>query len=233
MKDINDINPKIFWYVVGYIATDGSLSKDGRHISITSKDYEHLEKIRWELGITSKITMKARGHSKEKIYSVLQVGGIKTYRFLNSIGMFTRKTWSMGVLKIDEKYLIDFLRGVIDGDGCIYSWKNRSNNHRQWSLRISGAAPKFIEWVKEMIETKIQVKGKEYIHDSEKRSTMYIIKFGKLATQKICKEVYYTDCFCLDRKMTKVKECLQDAAKMVKYGEVICSGGETGYTQKT
>jgi len=147
MKEQEDINPNVFWYVVGYIATDGSLSKDGRHVSITSKDHEHLEKIKIEFGITSKITRKSRDKEKDKKYSVLQIGGVSNYRFLNSIGMFSRKTWDMGALKIEGEYFNDFLRGVIDGDGCIYSWKHRGNKHTQWSLRISGAAPKFINWL--------------------------------------------------------------------------------------
>ena len=233
MKDTKDINPNIFWYVIGYIATDGSLSKDNRHISITSKDNEHLKNIKKEFGITSQITMKARGGKKEKKYSVLQIGSVKFYRFLNSIGLFSRKTWSMNEIKIDNNYFIDFLRGVIDGDGCIYSWKNKNNEHMQWSLRISGAAPKFIYWLNELIENKLMVKGKIYIQTKKNRSDMYILKFGKLATQKICLEIYYDNCFCLERKLLKVNECLQDKAKMLKYGKVICPGGETGYTQKT
>ncbi len=162
MKNQKDIDPNVFWYVVGYIATDGSLSKDGRHVSITSKDHEHLKKIKRELDISSKITMKCRGRGKEKIYSVLQIGGVSNYRFLNSIGMYSRKTWDMGPIKIDDKYFVDFLRGVIDGDGCIYSWKHRGNEHTQWSLRISGAAPKFIEWLFKHIQTTYNVKGKIY-----------------------------------------------------------------------
>lgn len=233
LKNQNDINQNIFWYVVGYIATDGSLSKDKRHVSITSKDVEHLERIRCEFGITSKIVMKSREAEKEKKYAVLQVGGISNYKFLNSIGIFAGKTWSMGQLEINEKYFSDFIRGVIDGDGCINHWRNRSNNHTQWSLRISGAAPEFIGWLKNKIEKRYCVKGKLYIQKYQSKSTMYIIKFGKLSTQKIIREVYYMNCFCLERKKVIVLECLHDTAKMIKYGGVIRSGGEIGYTQQT
>ncbi len=228
MKEQEDINPNVFWYVVGYIATDGSLSKDGRHVSITSKDHEHLEKIKIEFGITSKITRKSRDKEKDKKYSVLQIGGVSNYRFLNSIGMFSRKTWDMGALKIEGEYFNDFLRGVIDGDGCIYSWKHRGNKHTQWSLRISGAAPKFINWLGETIQDKYLARGKIHIANSKDKSPMHILKFGKLATQRIVRAVYYNNCFCLNRKLLKALECLQDEAKMLKYGEVVCSGGETG-----
>ena len=127
----------------------------------------------------------------------------------------------MGPLKINEKYFVDFLRGVIDGDGCIYSWKHKSNNHTQWSLRITGAAPRFISWLKDITEKKLEVKGKLYIEKRKDKSNMYIIKFGKLSTQKIIRLVYYDKCFTLERKLIKAKECLQDEAKMLKYGQVI------------
>ncbi len=36
MINLNKIKPTDLWYVIGYIATDGYLSTDGRHINITS-----------------------------------------------------------------------------------------------------------------------------------------------------------------------------------------------------
>ena len=37
MIDLTKIKPNDLWYLVGLVATDGSLSLDGRHINITSK----------------------------------------------------------------------------------------------------------------------------------------------------------------------------------------------------
>ena len=66
IKDLSEIDPRVLWYVIGYIATDGSLSKDGRHTLITSKDEEHLIAMREELGVTSKIIKKSNGSSIKK-----------------------------------------------------------------------------------------------------------------------------------------------------------------------
>lgn len=42
-------------YAVGLIATDGNLSKDGRHIELTSKDTEQLETFKRCLKLKNRI----------------------------------------------------------------------------------------------------------------------------------------------------------------------------------
>jgi hypothetical protein len=44
-------------YVVGLITTDGCLRRDGRHLTITSKDVDLLETARRCLGITARIAL--------------------------------------------------------------------------------------------------------------------------------------------------------------------------------
>ena len=69
-------------YVIGIIATDGNLSSDGRHINITSKDYEMIIRIKKLLKLKSKVGRKARGGSKGKRYFYLQFGDVCFYDFL-------------------------------------------------------------------------------------------------------------------------------------------------------
>lgn len=55
-KELN-IKSKDLWYLIGLITTDGCLSSDGRHIDITSKDYEFLREIKDSFGLAIKIFM--------------------------------------------------------------------------------------------------------------------------------------------------------------------------------
>src|SRR3989344_3987966 len=216
MIDINKISPENLWYVIGYIVADGNLSNDGRHINITSKDYQHLVAIKNLLGIKNGISWKARGGSKEKIYSQIQVSDINFYKYLLKIGIRPKKSLILGELKIDDIYLPDFLRGVIDGDGCISTWTNRTNGHQQWSLRITSGAPIFARWLKNKIEDYFDVQGKLYNHKyKNKKNFINIIKFGKLATKVIIKRTYYQRAFSLNRKTKLSILCLQDENKMV------------------
>lgn len=229
MVDLKSIQQEHLWYIIGLIATDGNLSKDGRHINITSKDRKFLFLVKKALKLKNKIGRKARGNLGEKIYSQLQFGDVKFYKYLEDIGLTKKKSLTMRALEIDKNYFLDFLRGVIDGDGSISTWIHRTNSHRQWSLRIVSAAPVFIQWLKTEIENYFDVNGKLYHYKYKNKSNpLYILKFGKLPAKVILKLTYYEDCLSLSRKHKNAAVCLQDENKMINYGNILGPGAVIG-----
>ena len=62
------ISKKDLWYLVGLIATDGCLSSDGRHIDITSKDYNLLYKLNDRSALCHKIGIKNKGQKNQAYY---------------------------------------------------------------------------------------------------------------------------------------------------------------------
>ncbi len=216
------IKPNDLWYTVGLIVTDGNLSKDGRHINITSKDLELLEKLKAALYIQNKLVMKSSGSNKEKIYGFLQFGDVVFYKFLMSIGLLPAKSLTLKSVSVPKEYFADFLRGIIDGDGSINTWINNKNGYVQWALRICSASSEFANWLLAEIQTYYKVRGK--IHTSSKqlsRNPMYIIKFGKLPAQLILRNIYYTNCLSLARKYKKASECQKAKNGFLNYGNVI------------
>ncbi len=210
MVDLQRIKKSDLWYVVGYIATDGSLSIDGRHINITSKDRQHLYLIRSALFLTNKIGRKTRAGDTEKTYSQIQIGDVVFYRYLLSLGLTPNKSLTLGTLKIDRVYINDFLRGVIDGDGSISTWVHRTNGHVQWSLRIVSASNKFINWLKDITKETYGIDGRVYTNIQQNRKNpMYLLKFGKRSATKVLPFVYYSGCLGLERKLKQVGLCLQ------------------------
>lgn len=226
MVDLKNIKPQNLWYVVGLITTDGCLSKDGRHIDITSKNRKHLEAVKDALGLKVKIGLKTSGGNL--MYPRLQFGDVNFYRFLENIGLSKKKSLVLREIDINGKYFRDFLRGVIDGDGSICTWIHKSNFHRQWSLRIVSAAPIFINWLKRRVEEKYGVRGRVHAYIRDGRNNLYLLKFGKLAAKVIISDIYYKDSLALGGKDKKHTRCLQDENKMINYGGVISSGAETG-----
>ena len=105
-------------YCVGLITTDGSLSKDGRHIDFTSKDLDLVECIRRELTLENRIGTKGRGGSSARYFRI-QFSNVDFYRWLCSIGLSPRKSLTLGELTIPDDFFADFLRGHFDGDGTI------------------------------------------------------------------------------------------------------------------
>src|ERR1700691_6081621 len=100
MVDLSLVKPKDLWYTVGLIATDGNLSKDGRHVNITSKDGELLNGIKRILCLKLKLTKKARTKEKIKKYFFLQIGDVKFYKFLLSIGLTQKKSLTLGKISV-------------------------------------------------------------------------------------------------------------------------------------
>jgi len=118
-KELN-IKGSNLWYLVGLIASDGCLSPDGRHIDITSKDRDFLKRLVEKLNITNRVTVKNSGANDQAYH--IQIANRNFYDFLQSIGLMPRKSLVIDSLDIPGIYFLDFLRGMIDGDGCIRKW---------------------------------------------------------------------------------------------------------------
>ena len=229
MVDLKTIAPNNLWYVIGLIASDGNLSKDGRHISITSKDRQYLFCVKRALGLTTKVGRKSRGGSHNKIYSSLQFGDVKFYKYLLEVGLTPRKSLTIGALKIDEIYFRDFLRGVIDGDGFINSWIHKTNGHEQWALRIISGSHKFIDWLQKMSLQHFNVIGRVHIYPKRiNHNELYILKFGKIAAKIIVDRCYYKNCLSLNRKLKKTVKCLKSYRGWSRYSIMQSPGAEIG-----
>jgi len=210
------------WYVVGLITTDGNLSIDGRHIYITSKDRGFLYSVRRALLLSNKISRKARGGESEKKYSVLCISDTKFYKFLLSIGLTPKKSLTLKPIKVSDKYFHDFLRGVIDGDGSIRTWKHHTNGNTQWSLSVVSGSQVFSNWLKGEIERVYSVRGGVYGYKPvKKKNFLYTIKFGKFAAKRILAQVYYKKCLVLNRKLKQAIKCIEAKNGLAKYGDVV------------
>lgn len=106
-----------FAYAAGLITTDGCLSKDERHIDLTSKDIEQIENFKKILGLKNKIGLKYARNDKSKTYFHIEFGDVKLYRYLLTIGLTPHESKTIKEVRIPNKYFADFLRGSLDGDG--------------------------------------------------------------------------------------------------------------------
>lgn len=226
MVDLSLVKPNHLWYIVGLIATDGSLSKDLRHVVLVSKDEKLLIDVRESLYVKNTIGKKSRGGDRQKkIYSVLQIGDKKFFNYLLSLGLMPNKSLILGAVTVPNAYFIDFLRGVIDGDGNIANWTHHTNKNEQWALRITSGSKRFVEWLKNETEQKFSVRGKIYGYKNMGRQNfIYHIKFGKLAAKVILKKCYYKNCLALSRKFRQAHKCIESENKLSKYGNVIRAG---------
>ncbi|RKY31045.1 MAG: hypothetical protein DRP74_05745 [Candidatus Omnitrophota bacterium] len=153
------------WYLVGLITSDGCLSSDRRHIDITSKDYNFLSPIKNLIWIRNKIGIKY-GYKQQKSFRI-QIGNTNFYSFLLALGLTRKKSLTLGILDVPRQFFMDFLRGLIDGDGSTRSWRHSVNFGIQWSLRIYSRSKKFLEWLAGQI--------KEYLKSDQRGSRIFTI----------------------------------------------------------
>ncbi len=199
-----DLPPEKLWYFIGWITSDGSLSKDGRHINLTSKDLDLLEMLKEELHITNKIGFKTNGSTGSA--HQLQLGSVSFYHYLQSIGLCPNKSLCLERIAVPDDLFLDFLRGMIDGDGSIRHWIHPTNGREQWSLRIYSGSQNFLLWISETAQRLFGISGG--IYENGSKNVCYVLKYGKIAAQKVLSECYIPGKLSLDRKRNLAQLCI-------------------------
>ncbi|MEI6843238.1 MAG: hypothetical protein WCK48_01900 [bacterium] len=196
-----------FAYAMGLLATDGCLSKDGRHIDLTSKDFEQVKNFLRCLKLGLKIGKKTNGTNS--IFFRVQIGDVLFYEFLKSIGFSQAKSLILGEIKIPKVYFFDFLRGCFDGDGSSYSyWDPRWKSSFMFYVCFTSASPVFIQWIRTEIKKRTKIEG--FITQSKSKNPCYSLRYAKNDGLEIIKEMYYNaDVVCLSRKRKKIGKMLE------------------------
>ena len=210
MKPQNKV--KIKWspefaYAIGLITTDGNLSPDRRHLKFKSKDRELVELFKHCLGIANSIGKKSRGYEKEKKYFVIQFGDVNFYKFLIKIGLSPNKSKTLEKIKIPKKFLFDFLRGHLDGDGTFHSyWDPRWKSSYMFYTIFISASRNHVNWLREAIFNLVKIKG----HITKNiNNSIFQLKYAKAESLKLLPKLYYhRDVVCLSRKRRKIEKAL-------------------------
>ena len=207
------------WYLVGLITSDGSLSKDGRHVDITSSNYEFLCGVNKLIGSDIKIGVKYGGFKRQKAFHI-QITNRNFYEFLLSIGLMPNKSLILEKVEVPDSHFNDFLRGLIDGDGGIQKWVHHTNKREQWNLRVASGSKKFLEWLQNKIENLIGVKGGLYTQSP----TQHRLKYGKMAAKVITQKCYYEGAFALERKKNLADLCINSYRGWVRSKTIVPDG---------
>lgn len=198
-------SPK-FAYAIGLIAADGCLSKDGRHIDLTSTDKAQVILFRKCLGLTCKVGKKYSSSGNLAYHA--QFGDVLFYRFLQGIGLTPAKSKTLSRIQVPDEYFIDFLRGYFDGDGSTTSYYDPIfPKSFRFYMSFTSASPIFVDWLKSEVERILGVKG--YI--SLNRNNPYVqLKYAKNAARMLSGFMYYSGTVpCLKRKQLKIKRSMR------------------------
>ncbi|NQT23668.1 MAG: hypothetical protein HQ579_09580 [Candidatus Omnitrophica bacterium] len=205
-----------FWnadtaYAVGLITTDGNLSKDKRHISLTSADIQLLQAFRKCLSINNKICVNPPGSYSKNVCYKITFGNIRFYNWLLKIGLRTNKTFDLSSLDIPDKYFCDFLRGHVDGDGSIIHYIDRHNSYKdklyvydRIYIAFRSGSLLHIKWIQRSIKRFLNIYGSLSAWKNKKRAdskSIWVLRFCKKESLTLLKYLYYKPHLpCLLRK---------------------------------
>lgn len=197
---------KDFAYAIGLIASDGSLSKDGRHISFSSKELEQILNFKSALGIP---TLPGSNYSSKGVHSYrVQISDVEFYRFLNSIGLFSAKSLTISALHIPREVFSHFLRGYFDGDGYVHFYLDK-----RWKSSLAlyigfvSASLKYVEWLRAEVLYHTGCNGHMVCQRSE--NNCYTLRYAKEESLKLAVFMYKdSGKMFLPRKHLKIKDSL-------------------------
>lgn len=195
-----------FAYAIGLIVSDGSVSKDGRHVCFVSKDLEQIDNFQEALKLDNFIGLSNRGKTTQA-YRV-QFSDVGFWKYLVSIGIFPAKSKTIAKINIPDEYFFDFVRGEFDGDGSIYSYiDTRWKGSLMFYISFASGSKDFIEWLQTEISVRIGIKG--HITKPSGRNSVYQLRYAKQEACRLLEKMYEKeDSISLSRKRLKVKKIL-------------------------
>ena len=202
-------------YTVGLITTDGSLSKDKRHITFTSADLNLLKTFKKCLKLKVGITKNPLGFSTNKQCYRIQFGNVRFYDWLVKIGLCPNKTFELTTISVPDNFFPDFIRGHLDGDGSIITYidrylitKNPKYIYKRLMVYLMSASRVHVEWLQQKINELTNLHGSIQVKKHRlRRNPIYVLKFSKKESILLLKWIYYEKNLpCLKRKYDKAKE---------------------------
>ena len=140
------INTEEKAYILGFICADGHIEKDRLDITVSIKDRDILEKIRYAMHSNhpikeiNKINPYKKTNREVLTLVELMIGSVELVKPLFAMGLTTNKTYTLNgdILRYIPKYLIrDFLRGYFDGDGNVFFGRRYDSGYK-YNINICG-----------------------------------------------------------------------------------------------
>lgn len=195
-------------YILGLIASDGSISKKENLIAIQlqEEDRDILEQIRNITQVERPLEEYIRKETNHKICSFRNWSS-EWKKDLSHFGITPQKTFTLQPpLFLKKEYIIDYIRGYFDGDGSIYSVESQNRVF----FEISGASKSTIDWIRDVLVNQYYILVNKEIKETLSNGTiMYKIKIGdKKELLKLYSVLYKNKELFLQRKKEKFENLL-------------------------
>lgn len=186
-----------FIYADGYIVFRPNSRTYELGIELKNTDVKLLKKLNYELGNVHTIYEKHRfknfnGYDYETDSVILRVYSKEVVNDLINHGIVPNKT-NQNTFPKCESYFWDFLRGFMDGDGCIYI-----NPKGRISVKFVNSNEGFLKYLNDTIYDLIKIHGSIYKENDKKYQLVF---FRQSDVNVLLDKIYYNLNNCkLERK---------------------------------
>ena len=199
-------------YFLGWIASDGCLSKGSVTFCLNEKDEDVLFLLR-SLIKSDKPIQKYKKAGYTSLYSHFSIRNKKIFNDLLQHGVHPQKTKTVFIPSqvINSSLFKYYLRGFFEGDGCIYECPNG-----QLEVSIVGQSFVMFEQIRDLIHKNTgitcQLKIKKYKLKNKEESQCMILKFsGKRQCLSFLQWLYSeNEHLSLKRKINLFKKSLEN-----------------------
>lgn len=195
-------------YVLGFVAADGNICHSGNAFTlhIASNDKDVIEKIRTVMHYLGPIHEKPQ--LNEKVSYSLRICDCIIFNDLEKLGITERKSLTLSP-RVSKAFIVDFLRGFLDGDGTVYL----RNNQYQSKLVVafytaSHAMAKFIHLnLRKLIGNFYKSNIQNRI--TKRKTPYYSVTLGQKAAIKLFNILYANTNLYMDRKFEKFTQVIK------------------------
>lgn len=192
-------------YWIGMICADGTIEKSGKktkpRVALFSKDYNTLKQFKEFLGYNVNINLQINKLYKTKLYNI-KFSQPNTISFFNKMNLKSNKSLD---LNPNINLCWNFIRGVFDGDGCIWF-----NNKGQKYVNITTGSLKFANKILQFLLDH-KLKAKLQIENKNNKNILYkVIIFNKKDIKLFYNFIYKDAKYFMLRKKKKFNKYFND-----------------------
>lgn len=172
-------------YVLGLLMTDGYLNKPKKNsyrIFLCLNDKELLEKVAKAMDSEHNI-VSSKCQKGLYIYTFARE---RMARDLIRLGMKLNKSLNLKFPDVPKEYLRDFVRGVFDGDGCVYYHKESKN--KRLNTSFASGSKDFIYGLEKALQSLGMPKKK--IYEQHYKNIYYSLTYAHKKSVSLFKIMY-------------------------------------------
>jgi len=191
-------------YILGFITADGYIKDDGKSyalmISLSQKDLPLLQFIQSEISPNCPIKLFERKTELNNLSKMakLSISSKEIVKDLGKLQVFGQKSGREKYPNVPKEFIGDYLRGFLDGDGCI------SNTSNCLSIIYVCTNREYLEKLQNCVDGL----GNIYIRKTRIGNPLFVWQISaQKDVEKFKNIIYYPNHpFALKRKLDKIKD---------------------------